>query len=60
MNTMIKVAVAAGGGALLAEYIEPKLIEIAKPQTDFARKAAKGAAVAAGAAGIYWALGKVG
>lgn len=60
MSVLIKVALSAGVGTFLAEWIEPKLAGFVKPDSDFAKKALKGASAAAGAAGVYWLLSKIG
>lgn len=60
MSPIVKAGIAGAAGSFLADYIEPQLLKLAKPDTDFAKKATRGAAVGAGAGVVYWALGKVG
>ena len=60
MSVLIKVALSAGIGTFLAEYIEPKLAGFIKPESEFAKKGLKGASAAVGAAGVYWLLSKIG
>lgn len=58
MNPLFKAALAGGGGVFLSEYIEPHLVKLFKPESDFAKKAVKAGAGGVGAAGIFWLLTK--
>lgn len=59
MSPIVKVMVAAAIGVFVGEWLEPKIAEVVKPDSDMMRKALKGASAAVGAGVAYWALGKV-
>lgn len=59
MSPLIKAAVAGAGGALLGDMIEPYLVKWFKPETDFAKKAAKAGAIGVGTGGIFYVMGLV-
>lgn len=56
MGTFVKVGLAGGAGFLIGEMLEPYLIQWFKPETDFAKKAAKGVAIGLGTGGAYYVI----
>ncbi len=59
--TLIKVMASAAIGAVAAEYIEPKLAELAgKAGMEGSTKVVKSVAVGLGAGGAYFLLNKIG
>lgn len=59
MSPVLKAVVSGAAGAMLAEYIEPQIMKVVKPDTDFAKKAVKSGAVGLGAGATWYLLGKV-
>lgn len=59
MSPLIKVMVAAAIGVFIGEFLEPKIAEVVKPDSDMMRKALKAASAALGAGAAWFALDKV-
>lgn len=58
MSPMVKVALAAGGGAYLSKFVEPHLAKLAANLPPAAQQLVGPTAVGVSAAGVYYLLGK--
>ena len=58
MSPLVKVMIAAGGGAFLSQYLEPHLAKLAVSLPAPVQKAVGPASVAISAGGVYYLLGK--